>query len=172
MVIVGAGAVASGFYQYNDSQWGPLSILHLAFFTLAFVALEIIHRKRLARERPFTAPIQVTDNLGNLDTITHEEFKRRIGSGKELVVLDDLVLDVTTYLNDHPGGRFSIENNIGRDVSKFFYGGYTQENESKMWPYTHSSIARGVVERLIIGRLIDEADVRMMKVGSVEQDAN
>jgi cytochrome b involved in lipid metabolism len=28
-------------------------------------------------------------------------------------------------MENHPGGKFVIEHNIGRDVSKFFYGGYS-----------------------------------------------
>jgi cytochrome b involved in lipid metabolism len=38
-----------------------------------------------------------------------------------------MVLDIETYMAEHPGGKFSIEHNIGRDISKFFYGGYSLE---------------------------------------------
>ena len=40
------------------------------------------------------------------------------------MILDDLVLDIENYMDNHPGGRFLLEHNIGRDISKFFYGGY------------------------------------------------
>ena len=43
-----------------------------------------------------------------------------------------MVLDVTQFLNIHPGGNFSLAQNIGRDVSKFFYGGYSLENKNKV----------------------------------------
>lgn len=39
-----------------------------------------------------------------------------------------MVLDLTDYIDKHPGGRFSMEMNVGRDVSKYFYGGYAFEN--------------------------------------------
>ena len=29
----------------------------------------------------------------------------------------------------HPGGRFMINKTVGRDISKFFYGGYQLINE-------------------------------------------
>jgi len=51
-----------------------------------------------------------------------------VRSGAKLVILDSYVLDIKNFLNNHPGGRFSVEYNIGRDVSKFFHGGYSLEN--------------------------------------------
>mmetsp|Transcript_13001 Transcript_13001/g.20161 ORF Transcript_13001/g.20161 Transcript_13001/m.20161 type:complete len:308 (-) Transcript_13001:254-1177(-) len=83
-----------------------------------------------------------------------------------------MVLDVSRYLDDHPGGKFSLENNIGRDVSKYFYGGYTQEPSSGMWTHTHSSIARDVVKNLVAGRLGEEAEIRLMKISEIERAAN
>ena len=55
------------------------------------------------------------------------------------MLLDDLVLDVAEFMDSHPGGRFALQNNIGRDVSKFFHGGYSMENESGLAPYAHSN---------------------------------
>jgi cytochrome b involved in lipid metabolism len=43
-------------------------------------------------------------------------------------VLDDMVLDISDFINTHPGGKFSLSHNIGKDISKFFYGGYSLEN--------------------------------------------
>ena len=51
-----------------------------------------------------------------------------VGRGQKLVILDQLVLDVSWFLDEHPGGKFSLEANIGRDVSKYFHGGYSLEN--------------------------------------------
>jgi cytochrome b involved in lipid metabolism len=39
-----------------------------------------------------------------------------------------MVLDVSRFMEEHPGGKFSLEHNIGRDISKFFYGAYQLEN--------------------------------------------
>lgn len=57
------------------------------------------------------------------------ELDTRIRQGEALIVLDDLILDVSEYQFYHPGGKFVIEQNIGRDISKFFYGGYAQETD-------------------------------------------
>lgn len=74
------------------------------------------------------------------------------------MVLDDLVLDVRSFKSEHPGGQFLIEFNIGRDISKFFYGSYVLENNSGSMPYIHSNVARSIVNSLIIGRMSHKAN--------------
>lgn len=61
-------------------------------------------------------------------TMSMSVFNKRIAAGDKLVILDDLVLDVSQYISCHPGGKFLLEHNFGRDISKFFYGGYSLEN--------------------------------------------
>lgn len=68
-----------------------------------------------------------------------------------------MVLDVAKFRSEHPGGQFLIDFHVGRDVSKFFYGGYVLENASGMKPHTHSNIARKIVNSIVIGRLNSEA---------------
>ena len=70
-----------------------------------------------------------------------------------MVVLDDLVLDVTKFANSHPGGRFLIEKNRGKDISKFFHGGYNYEPNDGGWEHAHTNYARTIVSDLIIARL-------------------
>ena len=73
------------------------------------------------------------------------------------MILDELVLDVTDYMDNHPGSRFVMEHNNGRDVSKYFYGGYSMDGNliykgSKS--HNHSNIARATVESLTVARLV------------------
>mmetsp|Transcript_4732 Transcript_4732/g.8088 ORF Transcript_4732/g.8088 Transcript_4732/m.8088 type:complete len:112 (+) Transcript_4732:519-854(+) len=102
--------------------------------------------------------------LGSPTDITVAEFNKRVHSGEKLVVLDDMVLDVTKFLDEHPGGKFSLENNIGRDVSKFFHGGYSLEVMKKVANHTHSSDARKIVNKLVVGRLQGLNTVKLMKI--------
>ena len=55
-------------------------------------------------------------------------------------------------LTGHPGGRFVIEKNIGREVGKFFYGAYTVESTS-MHAYSHSKYALKVLRSMVIAKL-------------------
>jgi cytochrome b involved in lipid metabolism len=88
--------------------------------------------------------------------MTKQEFQKRLACGEELVILDDLVLNVAELKYNHPGGKFMIEHNIGRDISKFFYGGYSLAHET-ISPHTHSNIARTYVNDLVIARFVEEA---------------
>jgi stearoyl-CoA desaturase (delta-9 desaturase) len=100
--------------------------------------------------------------------ISLEEFNQMVHQQKAVVVLDDLVLDVSCYLDEHPGGRFLLEQNLGRDISKFFYGGFTTENINKVKPYNHSLDARKAVNRLSIGRLVEKVPKRLMVIDRCE----
>jgi cytochrome b involved in lipid metabolism len=73
-----------------------------------------------------------------------------------------MILEVSRFLDEHPGGRFSIEHHIGQDVSKFFYGGYSLEGN--VIPHTHSNDARKTVNQLVVGYLEEEVKNRLMKV--------
>jgi cytochrome b involved in lipid metabolism len=83
--------------------------------------------------------------------------------GSKLVVLDDIVLDVSSYVKGHPGGQEVIERNIGRDVSKYFYGGYAMSGHQKQ-PYAHTKDAMKVARvqlakyRLSTGLGLQEAE--------------
>ena len=80
------------------------------------------------------------------------------------MILDDVVLDIKDFLNEHPGGRFSLEHNIGRDVSKFFHGSYALETIQGVEPHFHSNDARHVVNKLVIGRLEGSYQTRIMNI--------
>jgi len=117
-------------------------IISLIIFFIFVIAVEIVFQVMKRKETPYITPSQ---------NISIEEFNIRIRKGDELVILDDMILDVSKFKSHHPGGRFVINHNIGRDISKFFYGGYTLENYEGLKPYTHSNIARTVVNTIIVG---------------------
>ena len=79
--------------------------------------------------------------------MTMSEFDSKVANGEDLVILDNFVLDVSEFKLSHPGGVFSLEHNIGSDISKFFYGGYALElnKPSVLAPYAHSNQARKIV---------------------------
>lgn len=41
-------------------------------------------------------------------TITKNDYERRLANGEQLVILDDYILDISKFLNEHPGGKFSL----------------------------------------------------------------
>ena len=68
------------------------------------------------------------------ETMSREQFESAIENNIPLVLLDNLVLNVGEFMNQHPGGRFLIRHNIGHDISKYFYGGYCLEGNQGSKP--------------------------------------
>ena len=87
-------------------------------------------------------------------------------NGKKWVILDNLVLDLgegaTSYFNHHPGGKFVLEHNVGRDISKFFFGGYAM---TKGMPQVHhSAMALKITEKMVIGNISGQDKVNYTNV--------
>jgi hypothetical protein len=75
-----------------------------------------------------------------------------IAQKREVMLIDNLVLDTHEYGDMHPGGKFVITKNIGRDISKFFYGGYSMVNgPGAERPHQHSFNALKIAQAMIIG---------------------
>jgi hypothetical protein len=89
--------------------------------------------------------------------ITLDEFESRIVDGEKLVILEDMILDISTFAYAHPGGAFLLEHNIGSDVTKFFYGAYALDQNSNAMgdsnTHVHSNIARKIAIKHVIGIL-------------------
>ena len=60
--------------------------------------------------------------------IALKELELRAARGENLVILENLVLDFSDYAAYHPGGKFLLEKNRGRDITKFYYGAYAIHN--------------------------------------------
>lgn len=106
-------------------SWLPLIPLDLALSISLPILFEIYYRFNKRRDTEFIAP--------KLKKVIDEEtFENWVKNGEKLVILDDMVLDIGAFAYHHPGGAFLLEYNVGRDISKFFYGSYALDgNNSK-----------------------------------------
>jgi cytochrome b involved in lipid metabolism len=68
------------------------------------------------------------------------------------VLLDDLILDISDFQYSHPGGLYLLANTVGRDISKYFYGGYSHEQGYPA--HNHSRVAKEILDSIAIGRLV------------------
>lgn len=102
----------------NDGEGNlNIGILHLAAYFSLIGVLEVAFR---IYNRRVPKLYKVPNTI-----MTLNEFKKRVFEhGEQLCILDDLVLDVKDYMENHPGGQFLISHTVGTDISKFFYGGY------------------------------------------------
>ena len=63
--------------------------------------------------------------------------------GEKLVILDNLILNTNGYERQHPGGKFTLIKNFGRDISKFYYGGYALvQSKGAYGVHAHSEASR------------------------------
>ena len=54
-----------------------------------------------------------------------EEYRNSAMNNRaHIVLLENNVLDLKEWEVFHPGGKLALQKNRGRDVTKFFYGGY------------------------------------------------
>ena len=113
---------ASGFYVFTASN--PITqrfkfLVPLSFYTLIFIYAggEFLFRFVAAREDEFP-------DLARFEVFTVNDFEEMVREGQKLCILDNVIMDLSGYFHQHPGGQFLLEQTVGRDISKFFYGGF------------------------------------------------
>ena len=74
----------------------------------------------------------------DLPTWTPTEIEKAVAEGDSLLICDNLVLRTAGYEKIHPGGKFVITKNFGRDMAKFYYGNYTLTNGKLTKAHTHT----------------------------------
>ncbi|KAM0792589.1 hypothetical protein ACM66B_005250 [Microbotryomycetes sp. NB124-2] len=65
-------------------------------------------------------PPQAMLPTSQLRLITGDEIKKHTTTDSAWVVIDGVVLDVTDFLESHPGGMEQIVDNLGKDISPLF----------------------------------------------------
>ena len=103
--------------------WWLVSV-NLSFIVGVMGFQEYRHRKFLSTDYDWVV-------RKHLPSYSEHDINEQIKQGRKLFVLNEFVLDVTDFVASHPGGRFVIETNVGRDISKFFYGGYCLEGNTQ-----------------------------------------
>jgi stearoyl-CoA desaturase (delta-9 desaturase) len=88
----------------------------------------------------------------NLPYETWASIEDRVKKGAKLVVVDGIVHDVASFIENHPGGIKILEGKIGKDATMAFNGSV----------YRHSKAARNIAAMLRVSRLPKaEIDLKM-----------
>ncbi len=82
----------------------------------------------------------------DLPIVSWDTITKRVSSGERLVVIDGIVHDVASFINNHPGGRKILNTRVGKDATIAFNGGV----------YRHSKAARNMAAMLRVARLPKE----------------
>ena len=164
-LFMGNGAIVTGAGAYfHDRLLGDdravLGLLSMLIFVVLVGILEAVHRIRNAYSNRQVLTPDITTPEGKIKTYTPEMIDSKVTEGKRLVLFDNLVLDLQGYERNHPGGKFNLTHNYGRDVSKFFFGGYNLVNVPGRKPYTHSRASLDIVEKLVVGVIKGQEEVK------------
>lgn len=75
---------------------------------------------------------------------SREEISRLNVKKNAAIIIDNVVYDVSGFIEDHPGGPEILVNNAGKDVSETFHS------------IGHTEYAKGLSQKFILGEIKDE----------------
>lgn len=134
-IVVFGGLLTYSLKNLRDVRYVPFGILSLLGFINIVLLSEYIHRKKASSSNLAKGEGEPEDELQSnkvskrdLREFTAQQVDKAVELGQKLVILDNLILDSNGYERIHPGGKFTLIKNFGRDISKFFYGGYVLVN--------------------------------------------
>lgn len=139
-LLLGMGIAGEAFEKLCYVHWVVVISVLLYF--------EIMKQKTQKSDIEYQVPIKMY-------VMSEGEFDQRIRDGEQLVIFEEKVLDISEFKDYHPGGAFVLDQSVGRDISKLFYGGY--HLEGSVSPHQHEGHARELMQGLIIASLVRQA---------------
>jgi len=137
-------------YHYDPTKWliKGLSLFGLTY-NLKCMSEEEIEKARLQMQQREVdvqkANITYGKKFDNLPTLSWDDVNKRVSNGEKLVVIDNIVHDVSSFVHEHPGGRQTLLNYVGTDATDYF--------EGREGTHTHSKEARKYLFAMRIGQL-------------------
>ncbi|PVU86526.1 hypothetical protein BB560_006686 [Smittium megazygosporum] len=139
------------FYQYDVSKW---FIWFMAFLGLAY-DLKVTPKEEVEKCYIQTRINELNRRRAKFDfgpapeklpQYTPQEFIAQVNEyKKQWMVIDGAIYDVSSFIDEHPGGKSFITSGIGKDMTNAFNGGV----------YQHHSVARNRLCQLRVGTIID-----------------
>lgn len=161
MLLLGNGVCSGGIATYfsliDYGLWGTFGVLTSIFFLILLGLHEYCMRRYNRKNFKLIEGQELQELIESreLRSYTPQEIEHAVQNGDSLVICDNLVLRTSGYEKIHPGGKFTIVKNFGRDIAKFYYGNYSLTNGPLTKPYTHSGQANLILQSMIIG-IIDD----------------
>ncbi|PJF18076.1 hypothetical protein PSACC_02096, partial [Paramicrosporidium saccamoebae] len=82
-------------------------------------------------------------DVTSVPKMSFKQIREKVSQGMQLVVIDDLVYDVSAFLDRHPGGANILKAYVGRDATSAFNGGLN----------SHTQSARTLARTMVVGRV-------------------
>ncbi|TXT08964.1 hypothetical protein VHUM_02438 [Vanrija humicola] len=152
------------WYQYDPTKWfiWTMSKLGLASHLKKFPDNEI-------KKGQYTMKLQVLQeqskdikwpvHSNDLPVISWEDFKAE-AKERSLVAIHGFIHDVSSFIEDHPGGAHLIKKAIGTDATTAFFGGV----------YDHSNAAHNLLAMMRVGILDGGMEVEHLKLQGLRRN--
>ena len=159
-VIILGGTITYCLTYIQESKYIPMGIISLLFFLNFVLVSEYLHRKKARSDnaaKNFSKDHELATKNGAKNNMHVKEYTAQqvdigVEKGEKLVILDNLILNLNGYERQHPGGKFTLIKNLGRDISKFYYGGYALvQNQGAFGVHAHSEASKRIVKQMIVG---------------------
>jgi len=133
------------WYQYDPTKWFIWTMQQLGLASHLKVFPENEVRKgqlamQLKRLRETQEGLTWAPDVSNLPIISWESYQEQCAK-RPLVVVAGFIHDVSSFLDEHPGGRHLLTKNIGKDATTAFFGGV----------YDHSNAAHNLLSMMRVG---------------------
>jgi stearoyl-CoA desaturase (delta-9 desaturase) len=123
------------FYHYDPTKW---LVKGLSYFGLTY-NLRMMEVNEIEKARVQMQQRHIDEDRAELfgktekqlPALTWEDIRARVTKGEKLIVLENVVHDVKDFVDQHPGGRQTLLNVLGRDVTSFFKGVDAEHNHTK-----------------------------------------
>ncbi|PPR00686.1 hypothetical protein CVT24_000974 [Panaeolus cyanescens] len=135
------------WYQYDPTKWfiGLCGKFGLASHLKVFPSNEIA-KGRLAMQlkelKAVQDRIEWPTNADELPVVDWETYQHHAQT-RPLILIAGFIHDVSSLVDNHPGGRHHIVRNFGKDMTSAFFGGV----------YRHSNAAHNLLSMLRVGVL-------------------
>ncbi|KII92775.1 hypothetical protein PLICRDRAFT_155591 [Plicaturopsis crispa FD-325 SS-3] len=135
------------WYQYDPTKWfiGACQKVGLASHLKTFPGNEIRKGQltmQLKKLRETQDGLQWPGDSAELPVISWESFQTQ-SAQRPLILVSGFIHDVSTFLDEHPGGRHLLLRHIGKDATTAFFGGV----------YDHSNAAHNLLAMMRVGIL-------------------
>jgi len=135
------------WYQYDPTKWfiSACQLVGLASHLKIFPENEVqkgqltMELKKLRRKQEAIAWPTSSDDLPVISWTSFQEQSK----SRPLVLVSGFIHDVSSFLDEHPGGRHLLSKNVGKDATPAFFGGV----------YDHSNAAHNLLAMMRVGVL-------------------
>ncbi|KAJ3409447.1 hypothetical protein CcCBS67573_g01266 [Chytriomyces confervae] len=137
-------------HQYDPTKWliWSASLFGLTYNLKMFPSNEIEKGRIDMQQKGVDAKSKELDwgvPLQNLPNMTIDEVKQKVAETEiKLIVISNIVYDVTNFMDEHPGGKAFLKISIGKDATAAFNGGV----------YDHANAARNLMSSMRYATLV------------------